>query len=118
MIVDDNDLMLRLMKRVVTEIGGLQVGATATNGHLALAAIASGGIEAVMMDVEMPELDGLSALKRLRESDPDLPVLMCSAAAEMLEPCLAAGATEICLKEDMRPALARMLDRIGFQPRT
>ncbi len=118
LIVDDNDLMLRVMRRVVTEIDGLKVAATASNGALAVAAVEPGGIDVVLMDVQMPELDGLSALKRMRESHPHLPVMICSAADEAREECLAAGATEFCLKEEMRPTLARMLDRIGFQRQT
>lgn len=119
LIVDDDPLMLRLMRRVVELVDGLKVAAVATNGHLALAAVHSGGIEAVIMDVEMPELDGIAALRRIRESQPDLPVMICSGSGDHVrELCLESGATAFCAKEDIRSGLAQMLDRIGFQHRT
>lgn len=118
LIVDDHDLMLRIIKRVVTRIDGLEGVATASNGVLAIAAVEAGGIDAVIMDVEMPELDGISALRRIRESYPDLPVMICSGGLDVREECLAAGATQFCAKKDVRAGLARMLDRIGFERRT
>ncbi len=74
LIVDDErdfcDIVFRLLKR-----NGF-APVVANNGEKALEMIASGMADAVLMDVRMPGTDGLEVLRRAKELDKDLPVLM------------------------------------------
>ena len=60
------------------ELEGYQV-VTAANGLLALDAIDGGGIDLVLLDLQMPELDGMAVLRRMREAGHDVPVIFLTA---------------------------------------
>lgn len=115
LIVDDSDLMLRAMRAVIESIDGHTVVAEARDGLKALIALEGGSVDAAVMDVDMPTLDGLAALRTLRESNPVLPVLMCSGAGEAVaSACMDAGATAFCPKEELCSTLSEMLRRLGL----
>lgn len=73
-------------------------------------------VQAVVLDVMMPNRDGMDALREIRELDPKLPVIMISGAASTLDVVSAMknGATDFLTKpiahEDLRKAIARALD--------
>lgn len=77
LIVDDEkgfcDIVFRLLKR-----DGF-APLVAYDGKKALEMIASGMPDAVLLDVRMPGMDGLEVLRRAKELDPDLPILMVTA---------------------------------------
>jgi signal transduction histidine kinase/CheY-like chemotaxis protein len=93
LVAEDNEV-----NQIVLEDMLLQHGARVTlvaNGQQALHAVAAANepFDAVLMDVQMPEMDGLEATRRLRLSHPDLPVIGQTAHAlrEEHDKCLAAG---------------------------
>ena len=79
-----------------------QAGASVTfaeNGRIALEKLATQGIDAfdvVLMDIQMPEMDGMEATRRIKKMAPDLPVigLTAHALAEERDNCRAAGMVE------------------------
>ncbi len=75
-----------------------------------------GQISAVLLDLMMPQMDGIEVLREIRQTDPDLPVIIVSGAASTLNVVTAmkTGATDFLCKpvahEDLRVALARALE--------
>ena len=77
LIVDDSPAMLRYL-RVLLELESYQVE-TASNGSEALQRVRDGCAPAiVLLDVQMPGMDGLKTLRSLRKLQPNLKVIMCS----------------------------------------
>jgi two-component system chemotaxis response regulator CheB len=102
LIVDDAVVIRRLVAEELNKDPALEVVGTAANGRIALARMAQVNPDVVILDVEMPELDGLATLKELRKTYPRLPVIMFSAlterGAEATLEALALGATDYFTK--------------------
>jgi two-component system, chemotaxis family, protein-glutamate methylesterase/glutaminase len=102
LIVDDSAVARRLLTLVLADHPNFRVVGLATNGRTALERIRTLRPDAVILDVEMPVLDGIGTLAALRAEHPDLPVIMFSAvtergAAVTLE-ALSLGATDYVTK--------------------
>lgn len=78
LIVDDSAFVRRALQRVLSCDAGFEVAAVAENGRAALEVLAKQTVDAVVLDVEMPVMDGLETLKALRERQRSLPVVMFS----------------------------------------
>lgn len=77
LVVDDSPAMLRYL-RLLLELEAYEVE-TANTGEEALRRVKEGySPTIVLLDVEMPGIDGLKTLRRLRKLRPDLKVIMCS----------------------------------------
>lgn len=81
LVVDDAVVMRRLLSQVLEEDPDLTV-VTAANGRIGLSKLVQTSPDAVVLDIEMPELDGLGTLRELRTTHPDLPVIMFSTLTE------------------------------------
>jgi two-component system chemotaxis response regulator CheB len=104
LVVDDAVVFRRLLANELSDDPGLEVVGTAANGRIALALLPQVNPDLVILDVEMPELDGLATLAELRKTYPRLPVIMFSAltergAAATLD-ALTLGATDYFTKPD------------------
>src|SRR3972149_3367731 len=82
LIVDDSAFIRRVLSDQITADGDLEVVGQAPNGRLALQRVEQLRPDVVVLDVEMPELDGLATLAELRKRDARLPVIMFSALTE------------------------------------
>lgn len=83
MLVDD-DSSVRLLERRLLEIqGGFEVCAEAANGVMAIELAEQTRPGAVILDMAMPEMDGLTALPALRERLPDSVIVLCTATQSM-----------------------------------
>jgi two-component system, chemotaxis family, protein-glutamate methylesterase/glutaminase len=110
LVVDDAVVFRRLLANELARDPALEVVGTAADGRIALAKMTQLNPDLVILDVEMPELDGLATLKQLRKGYKSLPVIMFSAlterGAEATLDALALGATDYFTK----PASAGGLD--------
>ena len=102
MLVDDSAVIRRVVGSVLAEEPGLEVVGTAANGQEALDRVDSYRPHVVVLDVEMPVLDGLHTLRALRPRKPALPVIMFSTltsrcAGATLE-ALSSGASDYATK--------------------
>ncbi len=82
LVVDDSVVIRKLLTATLGEVAGLEVVATAGLGKIALAKIEQDPPDIVILDVEMPEMDGIETLKRIRKIAPRLPVIMFSTQTE------------------------------------
>ena len=82
LVVDDSVVVRRLVSDMLATDPEVEVVGTASNGRLALARLDQLNPDVVTMDVEMPEMDGLSTLRELRKTRPRLPVIMFSTLTE------------------------------------
>lgn len=83
LVVDDEANIRRMVGRLL-ETEGHRVR-EAAHGAAALAAVAEEEPDVVLLDLAMPEMDGLTALRSLREGRPDLPVVMMSGRATLAD---------------------------------
>ena len=102
LIGEDDPLQLKLLGLMLTKTLGYKI-ISASNGREVLTHIKAsniGDINAVLLDIEMPELDGLEALKYIRKYRPDLPVLMVTAQnnTNLAVKAIKAGASDFIIK--------------------
>lgn len=102
LVVDDSVVVRRLVSKALEEDGSIEVAGVAADGRIALAKIPHLNPDVVILDVEMPVMDGLAALAEIREKWPKLPVIMFSTltargAAVTLD-ALALGASDYVAK--------------------
>jgi two-component system chemotaxis response regulator CheB len=102
LIVDDSAVMRSLLRSVVCADAGLEVAGTAADGESALSAIETLRPDLVLLDVEMPVMDGLVTLRKMRARGQKMPVIMCSSltqrGAKVTIEALACGASDYVAK--------------------
>ena len=102
LIVDDSTVMRSLLRSVVCADPRLEVAGTAADGESALSAIATHHPDLVLLDVEMPVMDGLDTLRKMRARGHKIPVIMCSSltqrGAKVTIEALACGASDYVAK--------------------
>jgi two-component system, chemotaxis family, protein-glutamate methylesterase/glutaminase len=82
LVVDDAVVIRRLVGEVLNADPTIEVVGTAANGKIALAKLPQVSPDLVILDIEMPEMDGLATLREIRKTYPRLPVIMFSALTE------------------------------------
>ena len=102
MICDDSALMRNLIGRIITEIDGFEIAGKAENGQVCLSLIEEKKPDVILLDVEMPVMNGIEFLKKRRELGLDIPVIMLSSVttegAAVTMQCLELGATDFISK--------------------
>jgi two-component system chemotaxis response regulator CheB len=102
LIVDDSAVMRSLLRSVVSSDPGFYVAGTAADGASALSSVDVLKPDLILLDVEMPVMDGLVTLKELRARGHKMPVVMCSSVtkrgARVTLDALAAGASDYVAK--------------------
>lgn len=78
LICDDHLIVRQGIKQVLAEAEDLRVVGEAANGPDAIQQVRAGGVDVVLLDIAMPQRDGLDILKALKSEFPRLPVLMLS----------------------------------------
>ncbi len=111
LIVDDDQDLREILARLVRKEGFTPL--TAADGHSALELLRLRGAEVMLADVHLPDRDGLELLKKAREMDPDLPVIMITAYAGVNQAVAAmrAGAHDYLAKPFQHREVIRLLHR-------
>jgi two-component system, chemotaxis family, protein-glutamate methylesterase/glutaminase len=104
LVVDDTVVYRRILQNVVGEISGARVVGVAANGRIALDRLAQLEVDVVLLDVVMPEMDGIEALTIIRQRWPDVGVVLVSGAdrqsADLTMRALELGALDFVAKAD------------------
>ncbi len=82
LVVDDSVVIRRLVSNVLEEDPEIEVVGAAANGAIALAQIPHKNPDVITLDVEMPEMDGLETLRRIKKEYPEIRVVMFSTLTE------------------------------------
>jgi CheY-like chemotaxis protein len=113
LLAEDNAVNQKLALRLLQRMG-FQADVV-EDGRAAVAAVESGSYDVVLMDVQMPEMDGLEATRQIRSRWPDRPLrivgLTANAMAGDREACIAAGMDDYVSKpirpEELEAAISR-----------
>jgi two-component system chemotaxis response regulator CheB len=116
LVVDDSVVIRRMVASVLDDDRDIEVVGTAANGRIALDKLPQLRPDIVILDVEMPVMDGLETLRALRVTHPHLPVVMFSTLTERgasaTLDALAAGATDYVTKPSHVGSVAASIERV------
>jgi two-component system chemotaxis response regulator CheY len=98
LVVDDSDFMRRVIKNIL-EGGGHKV-IEARNSEEALRVFKKEGADIITMDIVMPETDGIETVRRLKDANPDVKIIMITALGHQktVMRALEAGALDFIMK--------------------
>ena len=99
LVVDDAAFMRMMVKDILSK-NGYEIVGEAENGMKALEKYQELKPDLVTMDITMPEMDGISAVKEIKKVDPNAKVVMCSAMGQqaMVIEAIQAGARDFIVK--------------------
>ena len=99
LICDDAAFMRMMIKDILTK-NGYNIAGEAENGAKAVEKYAELKPDLVLMDITMPEMDGIEALKKIKASDTGASVIMCSAMGQqaMVIESIQSGAKDFIVK--------------------
>lgn len=115
LVVDDNPINLKLAVALVTQAG--HAASVATNGLEAIAACQARAVDVILMDVQMPDMDGLEATRRIRALERDrtervaIIAITANAMAGDRDRCMAAGMDDYLSKPFRRAELLAAIAR-------
>lgn len=114
-IVDDSAVVRGVVRRLLEAEPQIEVAAAASNGELALKELRQQAADVVLLDIEMPVMDGLTALKRIVVEHPSVKVIMVSTLtrrnAEISLEALKIGAADYVTKPEAGIATAAEFGR-------
>jgi DNA-binding NarL/FixJ family response regulator len=116
LIADDHRLMVEGTKQALQRAGGFEVVGEAVNGVQVLPLVRRLKPDLVLLDLRMPQMDGLTCLSKIRKEFPDVKVAMLSVSQdpELIQTALKRGANAYIVKtidpDDLAGALRQALD--------
>ncbi len=113
-LADDHALFRSGVRRILEEVPGVEVIGEAADGLELLALLKEATPNLVILDISMPKLRGLEAIREIKASHPGVQVLMLTMHKdeEYLSYALSAGASGFLLKQDADPELLKALATI------
>ncbi|WP_066585277.1 protein-glutamate methylesterase/protein-glutamine glutaminase [Cellulomonas timonensis] len=119
LVVDDSVVIRRLVAEALSTDASVEVVGSASNGRLALAKAAQLAPDIITMDVEMPEMNGIEAVRELRRAGHRMPIVMFSTLTEKgasaTLDALVAGASDYVTKPSGSGSVQESLQRVAGQ---
>ena len=114
-VVDDHQIFLDGIVSLLDDEPNIKIVGTAHNGKQAIERIKNTKVDVVLMDINMPEMDGLEATKQLRKSNPDIKILMLTMHSEprFIKECLEIGAKGYVLKNISKDDLLKAIETVN-----
>ncbi len=115
LIVDDSISVARQLEKIITDSGQFEVIAHAKNGTAAISLYQSGHPDIVCMDMNMPVMDGLTALRTLLALDPSAKVVMVTSlggVGDKYTEALKLGARDVISKPFQPQDVLRILNKL------
>ena len=99
-LICDDAAFMRMMIKDILSKNGYNIAGEAENGLKAIEKYNELKPDLVLMDITMPEMDGIEALKKIKEADPNATIIMCSAMGQqaMVIEAIQAGAKDFIVK--------------------
>jgi len=112
LVADDNEVAQRLCRRVLEKAGHKVL--TASDGIEAVTLALANPLDMILMDVAMPGMDGLEAMRQIKAQKPGMAIVIASAhsMASDRERFLAAGADDVLSKPFRLTDLTAVVDRL------
>ncbi|HMK47507.1 MAG TPA: response regulator [Methanocella sp.] len=113
MIVDDAAFMRTLLKNILFP-KGYEIAGEADNGAAAVEKYKELKPDLVTMDIVMPNVNGIEALKKIREMDPNARVIMCTAVGQenMVRAAIMSGAKGYIVKPFQAPKVLEEVQKV------
>lgn len=113
-VVDDHQIFLDGIVSLLDDEPNIRITGTAHNGKQALERLKNVSVDVVLMDINMPEMDGIEATKKLKISHPDIKVLMLTMHSEprFIKECLEIGAKGYVMKNISKDDLLKAIETV------
>ena len=113
-LITDDALFMRVTLKNILEKGGYEVAGEASNGRESVEMYQQVKPDLVTMDITMPELDGISAVREIKKTDPNANIIMCTAMGQkqMVLEAVAAGAKDFIVKQFQPDKVIEALQKI------
>lgn len=113
LVTDDAAFMRMQLKDILTKLGHVVVG-EAENGKDAIEKFKELTPELITMDITMPEMNGVEAVKEIKKINSDVKIIMCSAMGQqgMVLDAIQAGANDFIVKPFTRERIQEALEKV------
>jgi two-component system, NarL family, response regulator LiaR len=114
LVVDDHPIVLKGTQALLSEVDDLMVIGTASNGNAAIKLCASLKPDVILMDIIMPEMDGIEAIRQIIAENPDAKILVLTSfiTDERVFPAIKAGALGYILKDSNLDELVNAIRQV------
>ncbi len=104
LVVDDSQLMRRCLRTLLEQNDSWRVCSEASNGREAIERAQQTAPDVIVLDFQMPEMNGLDAAKEIRRRSPDVPILMVTLhmSRQLADQARKIGISGACDKGDIR----------------
>jgi len=112
LVADDHERVRRNVRLILQPLSGVEVCGEAKNGQEAIRRTKELHPDLILLDITMPELDGFSAAKVIRNCAPETAIVFFSLNSGLIQEAKELGAAGYVLKEDAATGLAEAIDAV------
>ena len=113
LIVDDSAVVRDGLRSILQANADMEVLGEAVDGLAAIAGAEELQPDIILMDAQMPQMDGIEATRRIKAQWPNIKILFLTVHTEFIEAAVAAGADAYLLKDSGRKELLQVVRELG-----